>query len=52
MIEPFLVFKRTNLANQAMAMLAQAPKEQEGSLQLAIAKLNLARAIGLPLGQA
>jgi spermidine synthase len=41
MIEPLLVFKRTNLANQAMGLLAQAPKKQEGSLQLAIAKLNL-----------
>jgi tetratricopeptide (TPR) repeat protein len=41
MIEPFLVFKRSNLANQAMAMLAQAPKKEEGSLQLAIAKLNM-----------
>ena len=41
MVEPLLVFKRTNLANQAMALLAQAPKKEEGSLQLAIAKLNM-----------
>jgi spermidine synthase len=41
MIEPLLVFKRTNLANQAMAMLAQVPDKRDGSLQLAIAKLNL-----------
>src|SRR3989441_4645891 len=41
MIEPFLAFKRSNLANQAMALLAQVPKKEEGSLQLAIAKLNL-----------
>jgi spermidine synthase len=41
MIEPFLVFHRSNLANQAMAMLAQAPKKVEGTLQLAIAKLNM-----------
>jgi spermidine synthase len=41
MIEPFLVFKRTNLANQAMARLAQAPKKEPASLQLAIAKLNM-----------
>lgn len=41
MIEPFLVFKRTNLANQAMALLAQIPKKEPASLQLAIAKLNM-----------
>jgi tetratricopeptide (TPR) repeat protein len=41
MVEPFLAFKRSNLANQAMALLAQVPKKEEGSLQLAIAKLNL-----------
>jgi tetratricopeptide (TPR) repeat protein len=41
MIEPFLAFNRSNLANQAMAMLAQVPKQEEGSLHLAIAKLNL-----------
>src|SRR5262249_31206888 len=41
MIEPFLVYKRTNLANQAMAFLAQAPKKEPASLQLAIAKLNM-----------
>jgi spermidine synthase len=41
MIEPFLVFHRGNLANQAMALLAQVPKKEEASLQLAIAKLNL-----------
>src|SRR5262245_39092906 len=42
MIEPFLFFKRTHLANQAMGLLAQLPnKKEEASLQLAIAKLNL-----------
>src|SRR5436190_1783645 len=41
MIEPFLVFKRTNLANQAMALLAQVPRKEESSLQIAIAKLNM-----------
>jgi tetratricopeptide (TPR) repeat protein len=41
MIEPFLAFKRSNLANQAMALLAQVPKKEEASLQLAIAKLNI-----------
>jgi spermidine synthase len=41
MIEPFLAFKRSNLANQAMALLAQLPKKDEGSLQIAIAKLNM-----------
>jgi spermidine synthase len=41
MIEPFLAFRRGNLANQAMAMLAQVPKKEEASLQLAIAKLNI-----------
>jgi tetratricopeptide (TPR) repeat protein len=41
MIEPFLVFHRSNLANQAMALLAQVPKKVEGTLQLAIAKLNM-----------
>jgi spermidine synthase len=41
MVEPFLVYRRRNLANQAMALLAQAPQKEEASLQLAIAKLNL-----------
>jgi tetratricopeptide (TPR) repeat protein len=41
MIEPLLAFKRSNLANQAMALLAQVPKKEESVLQLAIAKLNL-----------
>src|SRR5262249_29650931 len=41
MIEPLLVFKRSNLANQAMALLAQVPKKEDASLQLAIAKLNM-----------
>jgi spermidine synthase len=41
MIEPFLEFKRTNLANQSMALLAQVPKKEDASLQLAIAKLNI-----------
>src|SRR4029453_18708244 len=41
MIEPLLFFRRSNLANQAMALLAQAPKKEEASLQLAIAKLNM-----------
>ena len=41
MIEPFLYFKRSNLANQSMALLAQVPRKEEASLQLAIAKLNI-----------
>jgi spermidine synthase len=41
MIEPLLAFRRSNLANQSMALLAQVPKKEEASLQLAIAKLNL-----------
>jgi spermidine synthase len=41
MIEPFLHFKRSNLANQSMALLAQAPRKEDASLQLAIAKLKL-----------
>lgn len=41
MIEPFLAFKKTNLANQAMALLAQVPKKEPASLQIAIAKLNM-----------
>jgi spermidine synthase len=41
MIEPFLHFKRSNLANQSMGLLAQAPRKEDASLQLAIAKLKL-----------
>ena len=41
MIDPFLHFKRSNLANQSMALLAQVSRKEEASLQLAIAKLNL-----------
>src|SRR5207237_3295359 len=41
MIETFLYFKRSNLANQSMALLAQVPHKEEASLQLAIANLNL-----------
>jgi len=41
MIEPFLAFERGHLANQAMALLAQVPKKEDASLQIAIAKLNL-----------
>jgi spermidine synthase/Tfp pilus assembly protein PilF len=41
MIEPLLAFKRSHLANQAMALLAQVPKKEEASLQLAIAKLKM-----------
>jgi spermidine synthase len=41
LIEPLLHFKRSNLANQSMALLAQVPHKQEASLPLAIAKLNL-----------
>jgi spermidine synthase len=40
-IEPFLFFKRTNLANQAMALLAQVPRKEDASLQLSIAMLNI-----------
>src|SRR5207245_1052833 len=45
MIEPFLHFKRSNLANQSMALLAQVSRKDEASLQLAIAKLNMDSAI-------
>jgi spermidine synthase len=41
MIEPFLHFKRSNLANQSMALLAQVSRKDEASLQLTIAKLNM-----------
>jgi tetratricopeptide (TPR) repeat protein len=41
MIKPFLFFDRSNLANQAMALLAQVQRKEEASLQLAIARLNL-----------
>ncbi|PYS03726.1 MAG: hypothetical protein DMG12_11680, partial [Acidobacteria bacterium] len=41
MIRPFLFFNRSNLANQAMALLAQVERKEEASLQLAIARLNL-----------
>src|SRR5215475_785507 len=41
MIEPLLAFKRSHVANQAMALLAQVPKKEEASLQLAIAKLKM-----------
>jgi spermidine synthase len=41
MIEPLLVFHRSNLANQAMALLAQAQKKEDASLQIAIAKINM-----------
>ena len=41
MIRPFLFFDRSNLANQAMALLAQVERKEEASLQLAIARLNL-----------
>jgi spermidine synthase len=41
MIDPFLHFKRSNLANQSMALLAQVPGNEDASLQLAIAKLKI-----------
>src|SRR5215510_695231 len=41
MVEPFLISRRSNLANQAMALLAQVAKKEEARLQLAIAKLNI-----------
>jgi spermidine synthase len=41
MIEPFLFFKRPNLANQSMALLSQVPRKDEASLQISIAKLNI-----------
>lgn len=41
MIEPFLFMKRSNLANQAMAVLAQVERKEKGSLPLSIARLNL-----------
>jgi spermidine synthase len=41
MIEPFLHFKHSNLANQSMARLALVPRKEEALLQLALAKLKL-----------
>jgi tetratricopeptide (TPR) repeat protein len=41
MIEPFLFMDRSNLANQAMALLAQLPQRHPWSLNLAMAQLNL-----------
>lgn len=41
MIEPFLALGRTNLANQAMGLLAQVERKEEASLHLAIAQINL-----------
>jgi spermidine synthase len=41
MIEPFLFMKRSNLANQAMGMLASLQRKEEASLHVAIARLNL-----------
>ncbi len=41
MIEPLLFFKRSNLANQSMALLSQAPRNEDASLQISIAKLNI-----------
>jgi spermidine synthase len=41
MIEPFLLMQRPNLGNQSMALLAQVPGKQPGSLPVSIAKLNL-----------
>src|SRR5262245_47603610 len=41
MIEPLLAFKRSHLANQAMALLAQVPENEEASVQLAITKLRM-----------
>jgi spermidine synthase len=41
MIEPLLSIKRPNLANQAIAVLAQIERKQKGSLPLATARLNL-----------
>jgi spermidine synthase len=41
MIEPFLFFKRTNLANQSMALLSQVPGKEGAALQISIAKLNI-----------
>jgi spermidine synthase len=41
MIEPFLALGRSNLANQAMALLAQVERKEEASLHIAIARINL-----------
>jgi len=41
MIEPFVHFKHSNLANQSMARLALVPRKEDAFLQLAIAKLKL-----------
>ncbi|MBI4475362.1 MAG: tetratricopeptide repeat protein, partial [Acidobacteria bacterium] len=41
MVEPFIAMDRTNLANQAMAFLAGLERNEEATLHLAIAQLNL-----------
>jgi len=41
MIEPLLFIKRSNLANQAMAVLAQVARENKGFLPMSMARLNL-----------
>ena len=41
MIEPLLFMKRSNLANQAMAVLAQVDRERKGFLPMSMARLNL-----------
>jgi spermidine synthase len=41
MIEPLLFMNRSNIANQAMAVLAQVDREKRGFLPMAIARLNL-----------
>jgi hypothetical protein len=41
MVEPFLFMKRSNLANQAVAVLGQIERKEKGSLPLSTARLNL-----------
>ena len=41
MIEPLLFMNRSNLANQAMALLAQVDREKKGFLPMSNARLNL-----------
>jgi spermidine synthase len=39
LVEPFLDMERTNLANQAMGMLAQVPRSDDASLHLAMGQI-------------
>src|SRR6185503_7097363 len=41
MIEPLLFMNRSNIANQAMAVLGQVDREKRGFLPMSVARLNL-----------